>query len=250
MPSLRSSALTLLLLAGATVAATPVHSQELLTPKVIKRPFPQGLFCPLPIDLPFIANGSTAILRFSTTTVNYHDDNQNADTWSEQSIDNIAVSTDATYQAHLVPLGPNTDQCYIPPGPLLTSVFAFQSAGPLPWLDTFTTDPALGGWDVTHGAYWNPVITAPNDPGTDLSFTPKGALGLGVLDPTFNLADSAFTTRTVTGLSAGVTYHLTGWWNVNQMQLDKITLTVSVSGTGSTPVARRTWGAVKRRYHD
>ncbi len=249
MTSSRHAPLLLLVLLGVAVLAVPARSQELLPPKVISRPFPQGVYCPLPLDLTFVANGATAVLRFSTTTVNYFDTNQNQAVWSQQLIDNVCVVSDAIYSANLGPLGSYSDQCYTPPnGALLTSVYKFQNAGTLPLEDTFTTDPATNGWDVAHGAYWDATTTAPNDPGTDVSFTPKGALGLGLLDPTFAETDSAYTTKTVTGLTSGVTYHLTGWWNVNQMQLNKISLTISVSGSNSTPIARRTWGMIKREY--
>jgi hypothetical protein len=248
MFSLRTCAVFILALAGAAVTAVPLHAQdELLVPKVIKRPFPQGVYCPLPFDMVFTANATSAVLRISTTTVNFSDDNNNGDpAWSDQRLDNICVSPDKAYNANL---GTYLYDCYYPhPEARLTSVFEFQNAGALPLKETFTSDPAVSGWDVTHGAYWNPTSTAPNDPDNDQSLTPTGALGLGAFDPAFSLTDSAYTTKSVTGLTKGSVYHVTGWWYVGGMNLEKILLTVVVLGPNATPIARSSWGMLKRKY--
>ena len=48
---------------------------------------------------------------------------------------------------------------------------------------------------------------------------------------------------------AARTCELAGYLDVAKMEPDKINLTVRIYGTGGvTPVATRTWGALKRRY--
>jgi hypothetical protein len=248
MSSLRVGAMSLLALAAAVVFTVPLYAQdELLKPKIISRPFPAFTYCPLPFDMSFTATGSGAVLRISTTTVNYSDENNGGEpTWSNQRVDNLCVVPDAVYNANLVTY---TGECYFPhPEAQVASVFALQSVGALPLKETFDTDPASSGWDVAHNAYWDQTITAPNDPGPDSDFDPKGSLGLGAFDPALSLTDSAFTTRMVTGLTKGQVYHVTGWWYVGSMNLDKIELTVAVLGSTTTPVARTTWGMLKRKY--
>ena len=239
--------LIVLALLGAPVAAPPSQAKELLPPKTTDRTYPQGVFCPLPLDLSFVANGPTATLRFSTKTVNYFDSN-NGNTWAQQQLDNICVTTEASYQAHHGPLGSYSNQCYISPGPLLAETFYFQDAGTIELEDTFDTDPASSGWNLSGGAYWESADTAPNDPGTDNSFTPKGCLGLGPSTPAAALTDSAYTTKVVNGLVSGTTYRVTGWWDVHAMELNKVFLTIAVLGEDSVPVVRKTWGALKREY--
>jgi hypothetical protein len=245
-PRMFTHLLILAALAAPSFGSAP-KAAELLPAKTTDRKYPQGVFCPLPLELKFVADGPSATLRFSTTTVNYLDSN-NGNTWAQQQLDNICVSTEDVYEAHRGPLGPYSDACYISPGPLLTETFYFQDAGTIPLKETFDSDPTISGWNLSGGAYWESASTAPNDPGSDLSFTPKGCLGLGPSTAEAALGDSAYTLKVVTGLESGTTYRLTGWWDVHAMELGKVFLTVAVLGNDNVPIARKSWGALKRQY--
>ena len=63
---LRSLALLIAFLGCSALAVVPVHAQELLEPRVTDRKFPQFTFCPIPLEMSFVANKATATLRFST----------------------------------------------------------------------------------------------------------------------------------------------------------------------------------------
>ena len=249
------SLIVLFVLLGTAVSTAPVHAQELLVPKSTTRKFPQGVYCPIPLEMTFVADGPTATLRFSTTTVNYFNDEFGIEEnrWSRQILDNICVSTEAAYQANLGPLGSYSSDCYFPhPDAQLTQVFYFQNAGAMPLREEFDSDPAGTGWDLANNCNWNtdPNETAPHDPGTDLDFLPVGGLGLGNNTVAKALTDSAFTTKQVSGLTKGETYRLTGWWTVDDMQLDKITMTIAVLSDKPTPLARKTWGGLKHLYRE
>ena len=247
-PRVRSLALLFAFLGCSVVSVAAVHAQELLPPRVTTRKFPQSTFCPIPIEMSFVANGAAATLRFSTTTVNYSNfDGVNTEPrWAHQSIDNICVVPDNVYLANRGPLAGSARDCYI--GAQVTETFYFHTAGTIPLKEDFATEPSAAGWDISHGAYWYPTRTAPNDPQAGTGLVPLGCLGLGLDNPPYALTDSAFTTKHVTGLTSGVTYRLTGWWAVEDMQLDKISLTVVVLGDNVVPIARTTWGGLKRRY--
>lgn len=245
---LRSSALQLVLLASLALPMTAVHAQELLPPRVTDRKFPQFTFCPIPLEMSFVANKPTATLRFSTTTVNYlySDFSGSEPRWSHQSIDNICVVPEAVYLANRGPLAGSAQDCYI--GAPIAETFYFHTAGTIPLNENFAALPSLTGWDLLHGAYWYETRTAPNDPSTGSGNIPLGSLGLGADNPPYALTDSAYTTKQVTGLTPGQTYRVTGWWAVEEMQLDKIFLTVAVLDDSATPIARTTWGGLKRRF--
>jgi hypothetical protein len=226
-----------------TLAASWAAAAELIPPKVTERLYPQGVFCPLPFDLQFTSPGTMATLRFSTTTVNYIDTNVGGPAWSHQQLDDICISTEATFFAHRAAY---SGDCYI--GEPLDSLYLFQGAGALSLKELFNASIAGSGWDLNHGAYWDSSESGPDNPGTDGDRVGAGCLGLGVFDAGLALTDSAYTTLEVHGLAKGETYRLTGWWNVNQMQPPKIVLTVAILGPDAVPVARRSWGALKREY--
>jgi hypothetical protein len=239
-----------------TLAATvrPASTAELIPPKNAERLFPQGVFCPFPFDVPFTTDGKDITIRISTSTVNYFDTNIGEQVWTHQMIDNICVVSEADYADHHGPLGTYSEDCYFidfdhrfP----VTETFYFHQAGATPLKELFPADgadPALTGWDLSHGCEWNTTDTGPNDPGTDSDFATKGCLNLGLQSQTAP-DDSAYTTRVITGLSPKTNYRLTGWWDVNQMQLGQVDLTVRIFGSvNPTPIVIRTWGALKREY--
>jgi len=245
----RSVSLMAVVVVGLFGIAPIAKAQELIAPQPTTRKFPQGVFCPLQIDVTFVADGPACLVRFSTNTVYYPNsfDNDNLH-WSQQLLDNICIAPEATYQAHKGDRhSPYTD-CYLNDllGP---TTFYFQQAGVIPLLQTFSTDPGLKGWDLSHGAYWNQVDGATSDPSVDNPPFVAGCLGLGEQSAVPAADDSASTEIIVGGLTAGQTYRLTGWWSVVDMQEEKIRLWVRVFGNQSTPLVRESWGMVRRRWH-
>src|SRR5262245_28350022 len=145
-----------MVLALASLGPTVARSQELITPRVKDRKFPQGLFCPINLDLAFTANGPSATIRFSTANVFFFNTDFSEVQWTQQALDNICVAPLKVYNAHLVDPESYSSECYV--GELVPKRFAFQDAGVLPLKDTFDsngTDPATRGWDLSHGAYWD-----------------------------------------------------------------------------------------------
>jgi hypothetical protein len=247
---LRISTAAVTMFSFLAAAGSALAQDELVPPRVTDRKYPQGVYCPLPVDVAFTADGATATIRFSTHTV-FFTDPFNDVQWSQQEIDNIGVSLESVYQANLGPLGPNSNDCYFDDD--LPATFYFQNAGTLPLLEKFDTDPGALGWDLAHGAYWSTSNTAPNDPGSDSDYSSIGCLGIGEDAPSpaeRDLADSAYTTIRVEGLTAGQSYRLTGWWNVQQMELDEIFLTIRIFGDEATEITRATFGGLKARYRD
>ncbi len=249
MNSPRTALHFLLLTMLSTALIAPVaQAQELLPPRVTDRKFPEFLFCPIPLEMSFVANKATATLRFSTTTVNYlYSDFQGTQQrWAHQSIDNICVVPENVYLANRGPLAGSAADCYL--NAPVAETFYFHTAGTIPLKEDFSVLPSATGWDLSHGAYWYETRTAPNNPATGSGEIPLGSLGLGPDTPSHALTDSAFTTRQVSGLTPGTTYRVTGWWAVESMQEDKIFLTVAVLDDSATPIARTTWGALKSRF--
>jgi hypothetical protein len=244
-------ALLLVLLASLCVPVV-TRAQELVPPRVKDRKFPSGVWCPMGFDVTFVADGPMATLRFSTN-VSYFSDNTMANEWTREYLDNVCVAPKTVYDANTVGAPPESEgsgDCYFPhPAERLLTRFAFQSAGTLPLAERFDTNPA-GRWDLDHGASWCETATAPNNPGPiEDDFDPAGCLVLGGSDCSTPAAlDSAFTSVTVSGLGAGETYVLSGWWFAGSVELDKIFLTVRITGSERTPLVRRTWGSLKRAY--
>src|SRR5437016_6270417 len=113
-------------------------AQDLVSPPVKDRHFPQGVYCPLPVDLAFVANGSTATIRFSTN-VFYFNTSTSQIEWSHQFLDNLSIATQTVFNSHLAVPGTYSQECYV--GDLIAQRFEFQNAGTLPFLDTFSSDP-------------------------------------------------------------------------------------------------------------
>lgn len=234
---------------------TPVaQAQELITPRVKDRKFPQELFCPMPFDAEFVADGSAALIRFST---NVYYDASGSVVWTQQLIDNICVAPLAVYNANLGSPGGYSSSCYV--GEPIPQRFYFQNAGSIPLKEQFLADPTgLNTWDMDHGVRWEGTMGAPNGGGPgaepagpfDPITPPLGALWLGHEDlfPSRSLQDSAYTSIVVSGLTNGQTYVVSGWWDVRRMDLEEIFLTLRVYGFGATPVLRETWGGLKRKY--
>jgi hypothetical protein len=226
----------------------PVSAQDLIQPQPTRRKFPVTVFCPIPLTLTFVADGPSCLVQFATNDVHYFSTSAGEERWSQQMLDNLCVTPEATYQAHKGPLdltNPDFPECYS--GAPVFETFYFHEAGPIPLLEKFDTDPGVAGWNLSNGAYWIQTRSGTNDPGTNTSPFTGGSLGLGLeAGP-----DSAWTYVVVSGLTKGQTYRVTGWWNVQDVFIDQdlITLWVSVLGNASTPLARESWGSVRRRWH-
>jgi hypothetical protein len=236
---------------AATLVAPAGAEEELIQPKQLDRRFPQFQFCPITLTLDFVAPGTEATIHFRANVYGF-DPSTSQLTYIRHEIDGIALSTTADHAANsgFPPSGSNSENCYLDaPAP---SFFYNRAGLSLPLLELFDTDPTARGWDMTQGAYFDPTRSCPRDPEHDLDLT-GGALGLGLDLPGGSAADSARTSITVTGLTPGTSYTVSGWWYVDENPLDALgnsraSLTVWVTGSGSTPIARRTWGAMKERY--
>jgi len=135
------------------VAAGPSNAQDLVPVRVIVRKFPQG-FCPIPdLGVQFTAISNKVTVEFSANT-------SYLGTPIEQSIDNLCIADAFQVQTNL-------DECSTCPSfesdPV--SMFLFNNFDPngqvITWLERFDTDPAGRGWDMTHGAIYDPT---PKDP--------------------------------------------------------------------------------------
>ncbi len=237
------------LLAAAAALPAGVRAQDdLIDPTPITRKFPQGQFCTLPVELSFIANGPAATIAYEANV--YTDDGAGGLLWTNQSIDNAVIATDTDYAANFGPPPEfsSSQNCYIG-DPQPTPYFYFNRAGlVLPLLERFDNDPGPRGWDLAQGAYFQDSNTGPRNPEADDDYT-GGSLGLGLESPNPSLADRARTSITVGGLTNGQRYFLTTWWDCGNVVLNGATyLTIRITGSGATPLAQKSWGAVKRRY--
>lgn len=241
-----------LLLAAVAVAALPALSfaqGELIPPRNIDRKFPQVVFCALPVDIAFVADGPTARIEFEgdvyapTTSAPFIQ-------WANQAIDNVSLSSDADFTAHFggPPPGTTSEFCYVG-DPEPANYFYFNQVTGLPLLEQFDTDPAARGWDLTQGAVFEADRTAARDPDVTHNDFSGGCLQIGqeVPSPTGN--ETGKTSIVVSGLTAGQTYHVGAWWSVVNFQTEEsVRLTIRVFGDDTTPLSERTWGSVKARY--
>jgi hypothetical protein len=233
----------------ASAPAARAQEEELLPPKKLDRQFPQGQFCAIKVSLPFTANSNSARIVFEAKR--FVPDFNNTLLWTEQYIDNVAIATAADYAANFgpPPAGSQPQNCYIG-DPTPTPYFYLNRAGlSLPLKELFDVDPAGTGWDLAHGAYWRSDYSAPRDPEHDAEYA-GGSLGLGQDSPTPSITDVASTQISLTNLVPGQAYDLSAWWSVGQVVFGSTYeyLTISVFGPGSTPLVRRSWGAVKASY--
>src|SRR5262249_48921347 len=135
-------------------------------------------------------------------------------------------------------------------------VLYFTDAGlVLPLLELFDTDPTARGWDMSRGAYFVSDRSAPRDPHTDGDTHQNepgfgGSLGIGQETPTPSLDDRAFSAITFGGLTAGTSYMLTTWWDSGVAFFDpqQTFLTIHITGTAGTPLAKKSWGGIKKTY--
>src|SRR5262245_30163959 len=78
------------LLALTLIGPLPSRAdEEVVAPKILKRPFPSGTFCALPISITFTAPATPIRITFTAVEWLANPNNGNATTWTEQSIDNV-----------------------------------------------------------------------------------------------------------------------------------------------------------------
>ena len=237
------------LIAIASLGASAVLADEVIPPRVLVRHFPQGQFCALPVAISFIAPADPVVIKF--TAQRFVDNGSSTLVWTEQSIDNVTLVPTSQVAAHWgpPPAGSSSENCYIG-DPTPTSYLHFNQPGlSLLLIDLFDSDPTARGWDMLSGAYYNTSATAPRDVENDTDYS-GGSLGLGDGTGTPSATATASSSIVMLGLVQGVSYDLGAWWNANFVRFPHDTpyLTISIETVSGTPVARRSWGAVKSSY--
>src|SRR6185436_3897807 len=148
----------------------------------------------------------------------------------------------AAYDAHTFapPSGSASENCYNPE-PAKIPYLYFNDAGLTFQLsELFDTDPTARGWDMTHGAYFH-AGSAPRNP--EVAFPVDddgGSLGLGLDSASPSADEVASTEIVINGLTQGENFNLSAWWDAHHVIFGSTEtfLTVSVFGSGPTPVAR------------
>jgi hypothetical protein len=253
-PSIWSSTvLAVLLLAPGLIPPRPAAADEvILVPPPFVRKFPVFQYCPLPIDLAFTANAATATIHWVANIYGPIPDPPFL-VFAHQSIDNVTVVPTAVHAANQTPNDQNSNSdyfvCYSQANVPFFFAFDHVAPGSVPLYELFDSPPS--GWDLSQGAYYDPTRSADIDPSnTGGGHTAGvGCLGLGQVQPTPSLSDSARTSVTVTGLTAGQSYVLSAWWRVDDGVANPgASLRIFIIGPDTTPLAERSWGWIKQRY--
>lgn len=243
----RWSIAALLVLAVFASPGVARAQDEVIPPKTLVRKFPQGVFCALPVSLTFTAPVDPVVVTF--TAVEWVDDGSGSLAWTQQLIDNVTVSPTAQVTPNFgpPPAGSSAEFCYIG-DPEPTPYFYFNRPGlEHDLLELFDTDPAARGWLLTDGAYFVGDRTAARNPETVTDAT-GGSLGLGNGLGTPTAGHTASSSITLDNLNQGVSYDLGAWWFAGFVHFphDIDYLTVTITTLGGVPVARRSWGSLKR----
>jgi hypothetical protein len=231
-------------------ALAPVSADIIVTKPIIRK-FPSGVFCALPVTLTFNAP-SDGRVTVEFKALRFVDDGFGGQQYTGQAIDNVVVATTAMHQANFGPpeSGSSLNDCYTCDGvTTLAQFFYFNRFGTLPFKEVFDLNPDGRGWDMLHGAYWNNAQGAPHNVEHDSqdNFV-AGCLGLGDAGPQADPYGT--TTKLITGLTAGVSYTLSAWWNVDGVVCPVASpptyLTVTVTGqgpvgVGDQPLAQTSW---------
>jgi hypothetical protein len=248
-----TSLVTIVVLAAAAGAFAPraAHAQDLIPPKTLDRRFPAFQFCPFPLSLSFVADGPMVTIEFKG---NVYAADVSGPAYCGQGIDNLAVCATSVYNANsgFPPEFSDASRCYS--GLKVGSFFFNRPSLTTQLLEICDTDPTARGWDMSHGAFFDDTRTGPRDPENDLDYS-GGSIRLGA-DNGGTPADTAKTSIAVSGLVSGTSYTLSGWWFVGNIPQDQstfdplgnVTLIVRITGTGGTPIARKSWGGLKATY--
>jgi hypothetical protein len=236
------------LLAAALVQPTPSAAEDLLPPKVLVRKFPQGQFCALPVSITFTAPSSPVVVTF--TALQFAEDGSGVLTFTDQAIDNVTLASSAQVAANFfgAPLGTNSQNCYNEDP---VSYFYFNTPGlTLDLLELFDDDPSARGWHLLDGGVFLPGRSAPRDVGQDEIDETGGSLGLGDGAGPPVAGATASVSVTVSNLNPGQSYDLGAWWDAGFVRFphDATYLTISVTTETGTPIATKSWGALKSSY--
>ena len=240
-----------LALAALLVAplANRAAADEVVELRPIKRPFPQGQFCALPVRLDFVSPVDAVAITFTAQV--FVDDGSGTLRWTNQCVDNITLATSAQVLANFGPPPENSASanCYV--GDLTpTEYFHFNNPGlTFALRELCDDDPAPRGWDLSHDAFFTTDHAAPRNVNTDSDLT-GGSIALGHDSATPSSSALASASIQVGGLTPGASYDLGAWWFADFVRFPHDTdyLTVEIRTLGGTPVARRSWGAVKSTY--
>lgn len=243
LPSAFLLALPLLL------APAAVRAQDVLPPKTLVRHFPQGLYCPLPVAVTFTAPASPITITFTATV--FVDDGHGVPTWTAQSIDNVTLAASSVVTPNVAPppAGSIAEACYVG-DPQPTPYFHFNRTGlAIDLLERFDTNPSGRGWDLAHGGYFNTVRSAFRDVENTVDAS-GGSLGIGANSATPVIGATASTSISVAGLVEGASYDLGAWWDAQfvRFPFDTNYLTITITTVSGTPVAQRSWGALKSAW--
>ena len=251
MPRTRLAAPLLLLLAALAPSPAQADESDVLPPKPMIRQFPQGTFCALPVTISFVAPATPVKVTF--TALQWADAGFGLQ-FTDQAIDNVTIATTAQVVPNTVgqAIASGFEDCYIElfPTPDLPPVeyFHFNRAGlTLNLLEQF--DSGAIGWDLTHGAVFTPGRTAAHDVEDNSGYT-GGSLVIGDGLGTPAAGETKSTSFTISSLTAGTSYDFGAWWDVNvvRAQYDTTYLTITVTTDSGVPIARRSWGEVKKLY--
>lgn len=188
----------------------------------LDRRFPTS-YCPIDND--------TFNLTFTAATdrvkIQIQGNNFIGNGWLQQRLDNMVVVPKSVFDAHRF-ITPGFATCFLSPGPPNYPGYDFSAAGtPENFLDLFDANAAQ--WDLTnYGWYDNTSFnaSAPRNSTTGADRT-GGALALGRQE---DGAVTVSTDFTVTGLTPGTLYVLTGWWSTEN--LNTLTVTIETNPCG------------------
>jgi hypothetical protein len=237
-----------LALGGLLLVAAPSAASDIVIADVpiLVRKFPEG-FCPLPVTVPFTPTSTTATIHFAADAYVL----QNAvPVYTEQAIDNIAVVPTTVHASHLTANNSFYEFCYIPPVGQVAQLFMIDAndLGSVPLIERFAS--GASGWDLSQDCYFDISLSAYGD----LSVSPHtdntgGSLRLGTVKGSPSVPDVARTSYTLTGLTPGLSYTLSGFWRaVDGIATDTVTLKIQVTEPESTPIRGGSWGSLKIHY--
>jgi hypothetical protein len=178
--------------------------------KTLDRRFPTN-YCPIDndtFDLTFTATTDRVKIKIQGNNFS------GLGNWLEQRLDNMVIVPKSVFDAHRF-LTPTFSACYQPPGPANYPGYNFSAAGtPENFLDLFDINAAA--WDLTNYGWFDDTslnASAPRDPVFGVDST-GGALALGRQEDGPVTVSTDFT---VTGLTPGTLYVLTGWWSTQDL---------------------------------
>ncbi len=237
-------------IAGFLLVAAPCAADVVVIDvPLLVRKFPEG-FCQLPVTVPFTPTGSQVTIHFAADVYVLVDQGSGpVPVYTDQSIDNVAVVPTTIHNAHSVDNNGDYANCYLDAPVPKVFLFDDPGVGTVPLLEQFAS--AAPGWDVSQDCFFDNSRSADNDPSDTVGPHDQtgGSLRLGSIKANPSVPDIARTSRTVTGLTPGLSYTLSGWWHaIGGIFTNQVTLKIRITEPESTPVNGGTWGSLKIRY--